>query len=60
MPLLPMWSGIILFGLCGEKEYTVSDSNVSVENWFRIVQHSILNYESRLKAAYFIRSMYIK
>ena len=40
------------------KDDTTTDSNASVENWFRIVKHSILNSDSRFKAADFIRSIY--
>ena len=32
-----------------------TDSNASVENWFRIVKHNIFDTDSRLKAADFIR-----
>ena len=38
---------------------TTTDSDASVENGFRIVKHSILNSESRIKAADFIRSIYV-
>ena len=57
MPLLPLWSGIIL---CTVNTGNVTtDSNASVENWFRIVKHNIFDTDSRLKAADFIRSIYI-
>ena len=59
MPLLPLWSGIILSGVNTKENSTTIDSNASVENWFRIVKHSILNSESRMKAADFIRSIYV-
>ena len=50
MPLLPLWSGIILSRVNTKENSTTTDSNASVENWFRIVKHSILNSESRIKA----------
>ena len=43
MPLLPLWSGIILCTINSSDNAT--DSNAIVENWFRIVIHSILNSE---------------
>ena len=57
MPLLPLWSGIIL---CTVNTGNVTtDSNASVENWFRIVKHNIFDTDSWLKSADFIRSIYI-
>ena len=57
MPLLPLWNGIIL---CTVNTGNVTtDSNASVENWFRIVKHNIFDTDSRLKAADCIRSIYI-
>ena len=35
-----------------------TDSNAIVENWFRIVKHSILNSETGIRAADFIRTVY--
>ena len=49
MPLLPLWGGIILSGINTKENSTTRDSYV--ENLFRIVKHSILNSESRNKAA---------
>ena len=59
MLLLPLWSGIILSRVNTKENSTTTDSNASVENWFRIVKHSILNSECRIKAADFIRSIYV-
>ena len=56
MLLLPLWSGIIL---CTVNTGNVTtDSNASVENWFRIVKHNIFDTDSRLNAADCIRSIY--
>ena len=56
MPLLPLWSGIILSTVNSEASST--DSNAIAENWFRIVKHSIFNSETNIKAADFIRRIY--
>ena len=56
MPLLPLWSGIILCTVNSSENAT--DSNAIVENWFRIVKHSILNSETGIRAADFIRTVY--
>ena len=36
----------------------MQQSNAIVENWFRIVKHSILNSETGIRAADFIRTVY--
>ena len=59
MPLLPLWSRIILSRVNTKENSTTTDSDASVENWFRIVKHSILNSESRIKTPEFIRSIYV-
>eukprot|EP00800_Vazella_pourtalesii_P014675 TRINITY_DN3778_c0_g1_i6.p1 TRINITY_DN3778_c0_g1~~TRINITY_DN3778_c0_g1_i6.p1 ORF type:complete len:241 (-),score=17.20 TRINITY_DN3778_c0_g1_i6:49-771(-) len=56
MPLLPLWSGIILRTV--NSDGNVTDSNAIVENWFRIVKHSIFNSETGIQAADFIRTIY--
>ena len=56
MPLLPLWSGIVL-NRVNTKDDTTTGCNANVENWFRIVKHSILNSESSIKAAEFTRSI---
>ena len=56
MPLLPLWSGIILCTVNSSENET--DSNAIVENWFRIVKHSILNSETGIRAADFIGTVY--
>ena len=56
MPLLPLWSGIILCTI--NSSYNATDSNAIVENWFRIVKHSILNSETGIRAGDFIRTVY--
>ena len=56
MPLLPLWSGIILCTVSSSENAT--DSNAIVENWFRIVKHCILNSETGIRAADFIRTVY--
>ena len=45
MPLLPLWSGIILSRVNAKENSTTTDSDASVKNWFRIVRQSILNSE---------------
>ena len=54
--MLPLWSGIILCTVSSSKNAT--DSNAIVENWFRIVKHSILNSEKGIPSADFIRTVY--
>ena len=54
MPLLPLWSGIILCTVSSSG--SSMDGNAYVENWFRIVKHSIFNSETGIRA--FIRTMY--
>ena len=56
MPLLPLWSGIVLHTVSSSG--SPMDSNAYVENWFRIVKHSIFNSEIGIRAADFIRTMY--
>ena len=56
MPLLPLWSGIILCTVSSSENAT--DSNAIIENWFRIVKHSILYSETGIRAADFIRTVY--
>ena len=51
MPILPLWTGIIL-SQTGDEEETKA-SNAIAENWFRIVKHPI--FESNI---HFIRTMY--
>ena len=53
MPLIPLWSGIIL-----SSDGPSTDSNAIVENWFKIVKYSIFNSETGIRAADFIRSIY--
>ena len=43
--VLPLWSGIILSGVNTKENSTTTDSDTSVENWFKIVKHRILNSE---------------
>ena len=56
MPLVPLWSGIILSTVNSKGSPT--DSNAIAENWFRIVKHSIFTPETNIKAADFIRKIY--
>ena len=56
MPLLSLWSGIMLCTVNLSENAT--DSYAIVENWFRIVKHSILNSENGIRAADFIRTVY--
>ena len=52
MPLLPLWSGIILGTV--NSESNVTDRNAIVENWFRIVKYSIFILRTGIQAADFI------
>ena len=45
---LPLWSGIILRTVNSDGNVTES-SNVIVENWFRIVKHSIFTSETGIQ-----------
>ena len=52
MPLLPLWSGIILCTVNSSENAT--DSNAINENWFRIVKHNLLNSETEYELLIFI------
>ena len=54
MPILPLWTGVILSKSCDESKA----SNPSAENWFRIVKHPILETKVNVRAGDFIRTMY--
>ena len=56
MPLVPLWSGLILNIIKPDNHPT--DSNAPVENWFRIVKYSIFDGKLNIKAADFIRQIY--
>ena len=56
MPLAPLWSGLILNNVKLDNHPT--DSNASVENWFRIVKYSIFDGKLNIKSADFIRQIY--
>ena len=58
MPLIPLWSGIILTTV-NPTSCVRTDSYASVENWLRIVKNTIFNSEIGIRAAYFIRSKYV-
>ena len=53
MPLLPLWSGIILSTV--KNNCSVTDSGAIAENWFRIVNHSILNSDTGVQASISLR-----
>ena len=56
MPLLPLWSGIILSKV---KVNAVStDSNAQVETWFKIVKHSIFQSQINIRVGDFVRHIY--
>ena len=48
MPLVPLWSGLILNIV---KLYNhPTDNNAPVENWFRIVKYSVFDGKFNIKA----------
>ena len=56
MPLLPLWSGIILSKV---KVNAVStESNAQVENWFKIVKHSIFQSQINIRVGDFVRHIF--
>ena len=56
MPLLPLWSGIILSKV--KVSGVPTDSNVHVENWFKIVKHSIFNSHINIRVGDFVRDIF--
>ena len=53
MPLLPLWSGIILSKV--NINGISTDSNAEVENWFKIVKHCIFKLQNNMRVGDFIR-----
>ena len=57
MPLLPLWSGIILNKVYGSRVST--DSNAQVENWFEIVKHSIFKSKVINRVGDIVRQIFV-
>ena len=55
-PILTFWTGIILSTVRVSEKTT--DSNAVVENWFKIVKHSIFKSETNIRPGDFIRTIY--
>ena len=55
-PIIPFWTGIILSTVRVSEKTT--DSNAIVENWFKIVKHSIFKSETNIRPGDFIRTIY--
>ena len=56
MPILPLWTGVILSRSCDKNMSKAS--NAAAENWFRIVKHPIFETKVNVRAGDFIRTMY--
>ena len=56
LPILPLWTGIIL-SRTGDEEETKA-SNAVAKNWFRIVKHPIFESNIHIRPGNFIRTMY--
>ena len=56
MPLLPLWSGIILSKV--NIDGISTDSNAEVENWFKIVKHCIFKSQNNMRVGGFIRCIF--
>ncbi|CAC5413778.1 unnamed protein product [Mytilus coruscus] len=68
MPLLPLWSGIMLGPIerhSGEKimddsvQSTTRESNAHVENWMKMVKCDTLQKDVRLRAGKFVRKLHM-
>ena len=57
MPLLSLWSGIILNKVYGSRVST--DSNAQVENWFKIVKYSISKSKVNIRVGDFVRQIFV-
>ena len=55
MPIIPLWTGVILSKSCDESKASFC---ASAENWFRIVKHPILETKVNVTAGDFIRTTY--
>ena len=56
MPLLPLWSGIILSKV--NIDGISTDGNAEVENWFKIVKHCIFKSQNNMRVGDFIRCIF--
>ncbi|KAI6651821.1 hypothetical protein LOD99_4700 [Oopsacas minuta] len=56
MPLLPLWSGIILSKV--NINAISTDSNAEVENWFKIVKHCIFKSQNNIRVGDFMRCLF--
>ncbi|KAA0724108.1 hypothetical protein E1301_Tti019644 [Triplophysa tibetana] len=69
LAIFPLWSGLLLGdlrrhesqeqdSLAANSSQPTRDSNCHIENWFRIVKHSILHSKKKLRPGTFIRKMH--
>lgn len=69
LAIFPLWSGLLLGDLSRHKLHEqdnltanasqiTRDTNCHIENWFRIVKHSILHSKKKLRPGKFIRTMH--
>ena len=56
MPILPLWTGVILSRSCDEN--ICKTSNATAERWLNIVKHPILETKVNVRVSDFIRMMY--
>ena len=56
LPLLPLWSGIILSRV--KVNGISTDSNAEVENWFKIVKYSIFKSQINIRVGDFVRHIF--
>ena len=55
LPLLPLWSGIIISSIHSED---ISTDRCNIRGWLRIVKHSIISLETGMQAGDFIRTLF--
>ncbi|XP_057186027.1 uncharacterized protein LOC130551974 isoform X2 [Triplophysa rosa] len=69
LAIFPLWSGLLLGDLRRHESHEqdnltantsqqTRDTNCHIENWFRIVKHSILHSKKKLRPGMFIRKMH--
>lgn len=69
LAIFPLWSGLLLGdlrrhelherdNLTANASQQTRDTNCHIENWFRIVKHSILHSKKKLRPGTFIRTMF--
>lgn len=58
MPICPLWTGVIIGPTLFPGKLDVTFTNSIVENWIKIVKHTILKDEIKLRPGDFIRRIY--